>query len=191
MAYAKVPLKKSALTLSNAEYSLCRICVHSSSAPVLSGQEDKLDIHIYFQVADRSIHHIPQILVHHMTRVLLWINSQGLGRVKLREQRQLVLHDEKNESSLLSNFHLFTSPRNTLDLTVLVSCAGCATKGIFPIPQFNAGNVSVDLTLNQMIHQHVSGDLQNKGILTAKTVDEDPASCQRWISRKEIKSAKI
>ena len=27
--------------------------------------------------------------------------------------------------------------------------------------------------------------------LTAKTVDEDPASCKRWISRKEIKSAKI
>ena len=27
--------------------------------------------------------------------------------------------------------------------------------------------------------------------LTAKTVDEDPASCRRWISRKEIKSAKI
>ena len=26
---------------------------------------------------------------------------------------------------------------------------------------------------------------------TAKTVDEDPASCKRWISRKEIKSAKI
>ena len=113
MAYAKVPLKKSGLTLSNAEYSLCRICVHSSSAPVLSGQEDKLDIDVYFQVADRSIHHIPQILVHHMTRVLSEINSQGLGRVKLREQRQPVLHDEKNESSLLSNFHLFTSPRNT------------------------------------------------------------------------------
>ena len=32
----------------------------------------------------------------------------------------------------------------------------------------------------------------NKGIeLTLKTVDEDPASCKRWISRKEIKSAKI
>ena len=29
-------------------------------------------------------------------------------------------------------------------------------------------------------------DLRNK--LTAKTVDEDPASCKRWISRKEIKS---
>ena len=110
MAYAKLPLTKNGLTLSNAEYSLCRICVHSSSAPVLSGQEDKLDIHIYFQVVDRSIHHIPQILVHHMTRVLSEINSQGLGRVKLREQRQLVLLDEKNESSLLSNFHLFTSP---------------------------------------------------------------------------------
>ena len=27
--------------------------------------------------------------------------------------------------------------------------------------------------------------------LTAKTVDEDPSSCKRWISRKEIKSAKI
>ena len=27
--------------------------------------------------------------------------------------------------------------------------------------------------------------------LTAKTVDEGPASCKRWISRKEIKSAKI
>ena len=27
--------------------------------------------------------------------------------------------------------------------------------------------------------------------LTAKTVDEDPASCKRWISRKEIKSGKI
>ena len=27
--------------------------------------------------------------------------------------------------------------------------------------------------------------------LTLKTVDEDPASCKRWISRKEIKSAKI
>ena len=27
--------------------------------------------------------------------------------------------------------------------------------------------------------------------LTAKTVDEDPASCKRWISREEIKSAKI
>ena len=27
--------------------------------------------------------------------------------------------------------------------------------------------------------------------LTAKTVDEDPASWKRWISRKEIKSAKI
>ena len=27
--------------------------------------------------------------------------------------------------------------------------------------------------------------------LAAKTVDEDPASCKRWISRKEIKSAKI
>ena len=27
--------------------------------------------------------------------------------------------------------------------------------------------------------------------LTAKTVDEDPASCKHWISRKEIKSAKI
>ena len=27
--------------------------------------------------------------------------------------------------------------------------------------------------------------------LTAKTVDEDPTSCKRWISRKEIKSAKI
>ena len=27
--------------------------------------------------------------------------------------------------------------------------------------------------------------------LTAKTVDEDPAGCKRWISRKEIKSAKI
>ena len=27
--------------------------------------------------------------------------------------------------------------------------------------------------------------------LTAKTVDEDPASCKRCISRKEIKSAKI
>ena len=27
--------------------------------------------------------------------------------------------------------------------------------------------------------------------LTTKTVDEDPASCKRWISRKEIKSAKI
>ena len=27
--------------------------------------------------------------------------------------------------------------------------------------------------------------------LTAKTMDEDPASCKRWISRKEIKSAKI
>ena len=26
--------------------------------------------------------------------------------------------------------------------------------------------------------------------LTAKTVDEDPASCKRWISRKEIKSAR-
>ena len=31
-----------------------------------------------------------------------------------------------------------------------------------------------------------------KGVkLAAKTVDEDPASCKRWISRKEIKSAKI
>ena len=27
--------------------------------------------------------------------------------------------------------------------------------------------------------------------LTAKTVDEDPAGCKRWISREEIKSAKI
>jgi len=27
--------------------------------------------------------------------------------------------------------------------------------------------------------------------LAAKTVDEDPASCKCWISRKEIKSAKI
>ena len=27
--------------------------------------------------------------------------------------------------------------------------------------------------------------------LTAKIVDEDPASRKRWISRKEIKSAKI
>ena len=27
--------------------------------------------------------------------------------------------------------------------------------------------------------------------LAAKTVGEDPASCERWISRKEIKSAKI
>ena len=27
--------------------------------------------------------------------------------------------------------------------------------------------------------------------LTAKTVDEDPAGCQRWISRKEILSTKI
>ena len=27
--------------------------------------------------------------------------------------------------------------------------------------------------------------------LAAKTVDEDPASCKLWISRKEIKSAKI
>ena len=27
--------------------------------------------------------------------------------------------------------------------------------------------------------------------LTAKTVDEDPASCRRWIPRKEIISAKI
>ena len=27
--------------------------------------------------------------------------------------------------------------------------------------------------------------------LTAKTRDEDPASCKSWISRKEIKSAKI
>ena len=27
--------------------------------------------------------------------------------------------------------------------------------------------------------------------LAAKIVDEDPASCERWISRKEIKSAKI
>ena len=27
--------------------------------------------------------------------------------------------------------------------------------------------------------------------LAAITVDEDPASCKRWISRKEIKSAKI
>ena len=27
--------------------------------------------------------------------------------------------------------------------------------------------------------------------LTAKTVDEDPAKCKRWISRKEILSAKI
>ena len=26
---------------------------------------------------------------------------------------------------------------------------------------------------------------------TAKTVDEDPVGCKRWISRKEIKSAKI
>ena len=33
--------------------------------------------------------------------------------------------------------------------------------------------------------------LYNKIKLTAKTVDEDPASCKRWISRKEIKSAKI
>ena len=31
-----------------------------------------------------------------------------------------------------------------------------------------------------------------KGIkLTAKTVDEDPANYKRWISRKEIESAKI
>ena len=31
-----------------------------------------------------------------------------------------------------------------------------------------------------------------KGVkLAAKTVNEDPASCKRWISRKEIKSAKI
>ena len=133
MAYAKVPLKKSGLTLSNAEYSLCRICVHSSSAPVLSGQEDKLDIHIYFQVADRSIHHIPQILVHHMTRVLSEINSQGLGRVKLREQRQLVLHDEKNESSLLSNFHLFTSPRNTWFYRFRFLCR-VRDEGNFPYP---------------------------------------------------------
>ena len=27
--------------------------------------------------------------------------------------------------------------------------------------------------------------------LTVETVDEDPASCKRWISAKEIKSAKI
>ena len=27
--------------------------------------------------------------------------------------------------------------------------------------------------------------------LATKTVDEDPASCKRWISRKEIKSAKM
>ena len=27
--------------------------------------------------------------------------------------------------------------------------------------------------------------------LTLKTVDEDPDGCKRWISRKEIKSAKI
>ena len=27
--------------------------------------------------------------------------------------------------------------------------------------------------------------------LAAKTVDEDPASCKRWISRKEIKTAKM
>ena len=34
--------------------------------------------------------------------------------------------------------------------------------------------------------------LSNKGSkLTAKTVVEDPASCKRWISREEIKSAKI
>ena len=34
----------------------------------------------------------------------------------------------------------------------------------------------------------LGGDAQLKGRikLTAKTVDEDPASCKRWISRKEI-----
>ena len=53
------------LTLWNAKCILCRICVRSSSAPVLAGQEDKLDIRIYFQVVDRSIHHILRILVHH------------------------------------------------------------------------------------------------------------------------------
>ena len=36
----------------------------------------------------------------------------------------------------------------------------------------------------------LGGDAQLKGRikLNAKTVDEDPASCKRWISRKEIKS---
>ena len=36
-----------------------------------------------------------------MTRILLWINSQRLARLKLREQRQPVLLDEKNESSFI------------------------------------------------------------------------------------------
>ena len=36
-------------------------------------------------------------------------------------------------------------------------------------------------------------DINNSMIkkLTAKTVDEIPAFCQRWISRKEIQSAKM
>ena len=46
-----------------------------------------------------------------------------------------------------------------------------------------------------IIHPPLRASLQRGpfwGIkLTVKTVDEDPASCKRWISRKEIKSAKI
>ena len=92
------------LTLSHAECNLCRICVRSQSAPVLSGQEDRLGIRIYFQVVDRSIHHILPILVHHMTRVRSYqINSEGL-----RQGDNQTLVNEKESNSFLA-WRLFLS----------------------------------------------------------------------------------
>ena len=89
----------------------------------------------------------------------------------------------------------------------------CSMRSTFPIPRTSLMTIPspLDLANNVVKNKHFSGSESGGGggggeeslqgaheynivwiKLTAKTVDEDPDNCKRWISRKEIyKSAKI
>ena len=79
----------------------------------------------------------------------------------------------------------------------------CSMRSTFPIPPTSLMTIPspLDLANNVVKNKHFSGSGGGRGAskynivwikLTAKTVDEDPDNCKRWISRKEIyKSAKI
>ena len=62
------------------------------------------------------------------------------------------------------------------------------TRNSYGVDTCNSGSmlVNVNFFLSAIFENPRCGLKKAIGLLTAKTVDEDPASCKSWICRKEI-----
>ena len=84
----------------------------------------------------------------------------------------------ENDRELYEYFRVCAIQKLKIHLIAHYSNATSLWKGV-PALRSHVQNVTNASELRQAVK------------LTAKTVDEDPVSCKRWISRKEIKSAEI